>query len=100
EDAVLIDIAREGPHAGIFTLRLQDETIMRIDPGGISLLTVCGGIEFKRLIVGAASDVVAQLMRSARVLGIDVGIHGALALLVDGAVAEIADMPTVHVRGK
>jgi hypothetical protein len=35
-----------------------------------------------------------------RILGVDPGIAGALVLLVDGEVTEVADMPIVTVRGK
>ena len=35
-----------------------------------------------------------------RILGIDPGVSGALALLVEGKVEEIIDMPSISVRGK
>lgn len=35
-----------------------------------------------------------------RILGIDPGVTGALALLIGGSVEEIIDMPTIEVRGK
>jgi crossover junction endodeoxyribonuclease RuvC len=35
-----------------------------------------------------------------RILGIDPGAHGAIALLVDGKLTEVADMPTTTYKGK
>ena len=35
-----------------------------------------------------------------RIIGIDPGAHGAIALLIDGKLASVAPMPTCPVRGK